>query len=304
MTPDLVIAGNLLVDDVVFADGTTRMGQAGGAVLYGALAASMWGARVGALSVAGNDYPAAALAALRERGVDLRGVRALGRAGVRTWLLYEQRLRRVVHHAGVPTHEEVSPSPDDLPAAWRSARAFHLAPMPLATQRALIEHLRSNASAFISVDPHEPITPDSLGAWRAALLHADACFVSEDELLLPQATDDPRPALASLASGRLRFVAFKRGASGGLLYDAHESRFHEWQARAEAMADPTGAGDAFAMGFLTAHLASLPVAACRERAVITASFAIESWGSDGLLAASLSRAAARQQQWFATEVPR
>ena len=46
MTPDLVLLGNLLVDDVVFADGSTRMGQAGGAMLYAALAASLWGVRV------------------------------------------------------------------------------------------------------------------------------------------------------------------------------------------------------------------------------------------------------------------
>ena len=34
VTPDLVVLGNLLVDDIVFADGRTRMGEAGGATLY------------------------------------------------------------------------------------------------------------------------------------------------------------------------------------------------------------------------------------------------------------------------------
>ena len=38
MTLDLVIAGNLLVDDLVFQSGQTRMGEPGGAVLYAALA--------------------------------------------------------------------------------------------------------------------------------------------------------------------------------------------------------------------------------------------------------------------------
>ena len=41
MIPSIVLLGNLLVDDVVHADGTTRMGQAGGALLYGALGATV-----------------------------------------------------------------------------------------------------------------------------------------------------------------------------------------------------------------------------------------------------------------------
>ena len=34
MIPSIVLLGNLLVDDVVHADGATRMGQPGGALLY------------------------------------------------------------------------------------------------------------------------------------------------------------------------------------------------------------------------------------------------------------------------------
>ena len=40
MIPSIVLLGNLLVDDLVFPDGTTRMGQAGGALLYDALGAT------------------------------------------------------------------------------------------------------------------------------------------------------------------------------------------------------------------------------------------------------------------------
>ena len=75
--PDLVLLGNLLVDDVVFADGRTRMGEPGGAMLYAAHAAALWGACVGCVSLQGDDYPAAALEALRARGVLLDGVHPL-----------------------------------------------------------------------------------------------------------------------------------------------------------------------------------------------------------------------------------
>src|SRR5262249_24943622 len=127
VSPDLVLLGNLLVDDVVLADGRTRMGVAGGAIAYAALAAALWGARVGCVSLRGDACPADALAALSARGVLLDGVHDLGANGVRTWLLYEGAIRRVVHRQGSPTHEAVSPTPAHVPAAWRRARAFHLA---------------------------------------------------------------------------------------------------------------------------------------------------------------------------------
>lgn len=296
MTPDRVILGNLLVDDVVFPDGRTRMGQAGGAILYGALAAALWDEQVGAVSLQGEDYPEQALQELAARGVDLSGVRRLGRPGVRTWLLYEGRIRRVIHRLAGPSHEEVSPTPAQIPPAYSKARAFHLAPMPIDVQSALLATI--DPEAFVSIDPHVPITEATLPQWREILSQADAFFPSEDELLLEQAQTDPLAALPRLVSGKLRFVGFKCGQKGGLLYDAQEQRFHQWIARTNGVIDPTGAGDAFAMGFVTALGSGLAVEACLQRAIVTASFAIEAWGPQGLLEATRADAEARHRSWF------
>src|SRR5262245_63428835 len=81
--PSIVLMGNLLVDDVVLADGTTRMGQPGGALLYGALGATLWESRPGLVSILGDDYPSHVLEKLEQRGVDLAGVHMLGGSGVR-----------------------------------------------------------------------------------------------------------------------------------------------------------------------------------------------------------------------------
>ena len=305
-TPDLVLLGNLLVDDVVLSDGRTRMGQAGGAISYASLAASLWGMHVGCVSIRGDDYPAAALDALRARGVALDGVHPLHAKGVRTWLLYEGAIRRVVHRLGCPSHEAVSPSPEHVPRVWRAARAFHLAPMPFETQRALVEAIRAWESperpTFISLDPHLPVTPDTLERYRGLLAHVDAFFPSDDELLLPDPASDPARALGALRSGRLRFVAWKRGAAGGWLLDARDGRLREWPARAGRVEDPTGAGDAWMAGFVSAHLAGLPVDRCLRRAVVTAGIAIEAWGPDGLLAATRDSAEARLAAWESSEV--
>ena len=304
MIPSIVLLGNLLVDDVVLADGRTRMAQPGGALLYGALGATLWASPPGLVSVLGNDYPAEVLDQLQQRGVDLTGIHSLGRAGVRTWLLYEGHVRHLVHRLGSPTHEEVSPRPALIPSEWRPARAFHLAPMPFDVQRTLLTALRDDGSAFVSIDPHRPVTEETLHEWRDALADADAFFPGEDELLLEGAHENPQQALPRLVNGRLRFVVFKRGPNGGILYDARNERFHGWKARVDAVVDQTGAGDAFGIGFILAYLEGLPIDTCLQRAVVTASFAIADWGPDALLTATRADAEARMRHWYATERPR
>jgi sugar/nucleoside kinase (ribokinase family) len=299
--PSIVLLGNLLVDDVVLADGTTRMAQPGGALLYGALGATVWESRPGLVSVLGDDYPAQVLETLRQRGVDLTGVRPLGRSGVRTWLLYEGPVRRLIHRLGCPTHEEVSPRPALIPSGWGAARAFHLAPMPFDVQRSLLTALREHAPAFVSIDPHLAVTEETLHEWRETLADADAFLPGEDELLLEGAHANPHRALPRLVNGRLRFVVFKRGAKGGILYDAHHEQFHSWEGRAGAVVDQTGAGDAFGVGLVLAHLEGLPIEACLQRAVVTASFAVEDWGPEALLAATRADAEARLRRWYGSE---
>jgi sugar/nucleoside kinase (ribokinase family) len=301
VTPTVVLLGNLLVDDLVFADGRTRMGQAGGAILYAALSARLWGAAAGCVSVAGSDYPEQMLDTLAGLGINLEGVRRLPHPGVRTWIIYEEGGRQLIHRIGCPTHEEVSPGPAEIPAPWRSARAFHLAPMPFGIQHALVQSLAEGPTPFVSIDPLLPVTEETLPRWREALAHADAFFPGEDELLLADVDSDPRAVLPRLACGRLRFVAFKRGAKGGLLFDAHERRFHEWQAPVECVVDPTGAGDAFALGFVTAHLDGQPPARCLRQGHVAASYALGAWGPEALItttATTPAQAMERLRDWF------
>jgi sugar/nucleoside kinase (ribokinase family) len=292
LTPDLVVLGNLLVDDIVFEDGRTRMAEAGGAVLHAAAAGVLW-VRVGVASVRGPDYPQDALDGLAARGVDLSAVEARPR-GVRTWLLYEGERRRLIHRLDVPTHTEASPA--SVPARWRDARAFHLAPMPFDVQRTLVAQL-ADARGIVSVDPHDPLTPGSLEAWRPVIAGADVLWLGREELDLGR-EDDPLPTLRGLAGGRLRYVLWKRGARGGWLYDVAADALRPWAARAGTVADPTGAGDAFAAGFVAGLLYGDDAARALERALVSASFAMEGWGARALLAAKPADAERRLAEWF------
>ncbi len=297
--PELVVLGNLIVDDLVFADGATRMGEPGGAILYVALAARLWNVPVGIVAPAGPDYPPGVLQELAARGVAVDGVRALGRTGLRAWLLHEPRGRRVVHQLDAATHLDASPAPADVPAAWRGAQVLHVAPMPLVRQRELV-HALAGEAGFVCLDPHEPVTADSRDAWRDVLSRVD-CFtpnVHELEGAGQAPLETVRALAAPLRGSRLREVLLKRGAAGGLHYDVRTDVATEWAARVTSVVDPTGSGDAFAGGFLAARIDGEDLGSALEQGVVSASFALEAWGAEALRAATPASARLRQQAWF------
>ena len=98
-------------------------------------------------------------------------------------------------------------------------------------------------------------------------------------------------------SGRLGRIALKRGAAGGHCYAAAADGVIAWPPCPVEVTDPTGAGDAFAGGFLTGQLAGLTLGECLARGGVSASFAIETWGPAGLLAATPEEVRRRHDAW-------
>lgn len=293
--PELAILGNLILDDVVHPTGETRMAQPGGAALYAALGARLWGVQVGMVSVVGEDYPAAILETLAALGIELAGVRRTAGPTLRTWLLYEGRRRRVVHRLDGPTHAEVSPGPADMPTGWRP-RACHLAPMPFAAQCELAAALAGRPGLLLSLDPYELVREEALPAWHDLLAGLDLLFLSEDEMELPGGLAAPEPALRRLAgspSRRLQRVLYKQGERGGLAFDVRRDRCIAWRPASAAIIDPTGAGDAFAGGLLAGLLLGDAAEPALRRGLVSAGFALEGQGATALLRATPAAAARR-----------
>src|SRR5205814_6848623 len=125
---------------------------------------------------------------------------------------------------------------------------------------------------FVSVDPHAPVHDETFEAWRAVLAHADMFFASGDEVRHAGAADDPLAAARELATGRLRWIAFKHGAHGGALVDLPGGRVLRWPARATDVVDSTGAGDALAGGFIAGWLAHGDAERALAQGVVSASY--------------------------------
>ena len=140
-----------------------------------------------------------------------------------------------------------------IPAEWSGAPAFHLAPMPFDVQRALVASLRgSNAGSCPSIRTfRSPRKRSTIGgrSWRTSTrssrARTNSCSTERRRIR--------ERALPRLVNGRLRFVVFKRGANGGILYDARDERFHtvdrphghaSWIQPAQAMRSALGSSGA------------------------------------------------------------
>jgi sugar/nucleoside kinase (ribokinase family) len=297
MMPKLVVLGNLAVDDIVYPDGQTRMGQPGGAALYVALGANLWEPSVGLVSRVGSAYPRSMLEALSQRGIDLDGVREIEGPGLRTWLLYEGELRRVIHRLDCATHDEASPVATDIPVEW-DPRAIHLAPMPIDLQSTLVDRLAHRPDLILSADPYELLTESTLGRWAGITSLLDHFFVSEDEVVEGRWREDPTLIVSELRSGRLRNLFYKQGSRGGIVFDKTSENRFDWSSRAESIVDSTGAGDAFAGGTLTGLLDGEPADIALRRGIVSASFALAGQGSEALMAATADTAEIRLREWF------
>jgi sugar/nucleoside kinase (ribokinase family) len=299
MQLDLVVLGNLIVDDIVYEDGSRRWNQPGGAALYMGLTAPLWGLRTGLVSVAGEDYPEEMLTALRKRGVEISGVRRIRGRGLRTRLEYANGIRLVKHCQDGATHYQASPTAADLPPAW-SPRAMHLAPMPFDLQLDLISQSRHRYGdqLLLSLDPFELLIEEELEKWQRLVEGLDLLFLSEDEVASPARRRQPLSLLSRLCRPRLAAVLYKRGSKGGLAIDVKTATHFEWTARADAVRDTTGAGDAFATGVLAALIERQSLTTALQWGVVSASVVIEGQGVSSLLDATPELMRRRLDAWF------
>jgi ribokinase len=329
VAPDLVTVGGLTVDNVIAADGTVALAQAGGNGAYSAVGALAWVGRVGLVSQAVASYPRDVIARLQAGGVDLGGVVWTdAQLTACNWFIYDAAGRRDeglqsnpgdLAAAGFPTDRltpaqvagwrarlaarvvpgEVSYSqfrvahpltPDQVPDDFLRARGVHLAPSQPGVMVAMLDRF-APARMVVIADPGWQLAEHRLDALAPILSRLDAFLPSEVELraFVPGAA--PADALAVLADRCPGAVAVKMGPQGVLVWDRVARAPVAVPAAPAATLDPTGAGDGFSGGFLAGLVETRdPVMAARFGAVSAARI-VERFGADGALPPD--RAAAR-----------
>ncbi len=165
---------------------------------------------------------------------------------------------------------------------WHAGGHFHLSGYTLLnpdTRDAGLAALRDARAAGMtcSLDPASaaPLARDQ-GAFDRAWDALDIVLANAAEAHVLTGLGDPHAALAALAE-RVPWAVVKRGHDGAL--GRHGSQVASAPAPAVAVVDSTGAGDAFAAGFLASWVRGDPLAACLGEGCRTGGLAVARVGA-------------------------
>lgn len=268
-----------------------------------------WASEVGLLGRVGEDYPRAWLKSIQARGIDVQGVKILQQnVDLREFIAYEadfevtrgspvaQFARRKLPFpkqllgyqpptaVQQDTHHPdfLSPSVADIPRHYRDARAVHICPLDFVTQHQLIATFKASQVTTLTVDPSAGyMTAAFLPELRIMLGSLTAFLPSEEKLrgLFWGQTYDLWEMMEAVGSQGCEIVAVRRGSAGQAVLDVRGRHRWEIPAYPARAADPTGAGDAYAGGFLAGFKRTYDPLEAALFANVSASLKVEGTGA-------------------------
>jgi sugar/nucleoside kinase (ribokinase family) len=308
------VFGEILREYIITRDGTVHLDLLGGSAIYTALGARLWEAAPLPVAVLSQSFPEHLLAQLTEAGIPADGLLRIPSSDSHlSFYAYADDGRRSdaspTHHflktgaplpkplLGYAPRSELPPASlaallqQDQDDRFRSTLSglscAHICPMGYASQAILVSRLRELGFRCLTLDPHPSFLHPWLREGLAALVNGlDALLLAEEE-----AQQFFRPAAPStwemaehLAGFGCRYVVLKLGARGAALWDGFTSRRWHIPAYPTTVRDPTGAGDAFAGGFLVGLATTQDPLEAALWGTVSASLTIERSGALEVLA--------------------
>lgn len=257
---------------------------AGGSAVYIATAASYFTAPIRMVGVVGNDFPKSEFEFLESRGIDLEGVQVIPGGKTFKWkgrYHYDLNVRDTIE-TQLNVFEEFNPV---LPESYKTCRYVVLGNIDPKLQRKVIQSLSRKP---------ELVVCDTMNFWiegkRSELLETlklvDVLIINDSEARLLASEPNLIKSARKIMSLGPRTVIIKKGEHGALLF-TNDTIFSAPAYPLESIYDPTGAGDAFAGGFI-GHLVRTEDFSDEnlKRAVIygstLASFCVSKFGIEGI----------------------
>ncbi len=243
-TPPVLIVGSMALDSVRTPAGEVQ-DALGGAADYASIAASFF-APVQLVGVVGDDFPQEHLDFLASRGIDLGGVQIIPGGKTFRWAGYYDFDLNVAHTLDTQLNVFADFAPS-LPPAFKDAPYVFLANIDPDLQLQVVKQVQKpKLTVCDTMNFWIEGKPDAL---RALLGHVDIAFMNDAEAR--QLTGQMSVVKAAKALQKLgpKTVIIKKGEHGALLFHGEE-HFAAPSYPLEDIADPTGAGDSFAGGFI------------------------------------------------------
>jgi sugar/nucleoside kinase (ribokinase family) len=243
----LLVVGSVALDTVETPFGRAEDALGGSATFFSAAASLLH--RVQLVGVVGDDYPTEALGFLADRGVDLAGLETAPGESFRWSGVYSYDLNsRETLETRLGVFADFRPK---IPEQFRDAEWVFLGNIDPELQIGVLDQVRS--PRFVACD--------TMNLWieikRARLLdllaRVDLLLVNDAEARQLSGQYNLARAARYIMERGPRYLVIKKGEHGAILFTPHSVFFAPGYPLEEVF-DPTGAGDAFAGGFM-AHLA-------------------------------------------------
>jgi sugar/nucleoside kinase (ribokinase family) len=243
----ILVVGSVALDTVETPFGRADDALGGSATFFSA-AASLF-CPVQLVGVVGSDYPVDALGFLAERGVDLAGLERAGGESFRWAGAYSFDLNsRETLETRLGVFAEFQPK---IPEAFRDAEWVFLGNIDPELQMNVLDQVR--APKFVACDTMNLWIDIKRDRLLELLKRVDLLLVNDAEARQLSGDFNLSRAARWILERGPRYLIIKKGEHGAILFTPH-STFFAPGFPLEEVFDPTGAGDAFAGGFM-GHLA-------------------------------------------------
>lgn len=272
----------VIVDDIVFPQGETRMGILGGGgpqTAWGMAVALGSGDAVGLVAGVGHDLEAEVLHPMRAARVNLDAVRVTDQPTPRAWQVLEWDGRRTqIWRVPLPSlGVQLAHNWAVLPPEYREAQAFHWGIHPSEPDALqFAQELRAQGKR-VSLEPFRPPDkPLSAAALQSILAACDVFSPNLYEAQRMTGLDTPDALVARFRDLGGRVLALRRGSDGADVWDLERGQGVRVPAVKTGVVDAVGAGNAFCGALLARWDDGIDVAACH--ASTAASYLVEQVG--------------------------
>jgi len=246
--PVLVTIGHTSIDTIEV--GRRAKKQLGGAAVYSAMAAKIFSS-AGIVSRVGSDFPPSFLKILSQARINTAGIRRMKGRSTSFAIAYDERGR--AHYKGFKLNSGRSISEKDIPLSFHTAKGFHIAPMNPGKQQRIMEYLRENTYAVVSVNTYQGYVKQHRKRLLKLMAGADIFSVNDDEAMMLTEARSFEHALKRLRKHEHNLVLVTMGVYGCIVLENGEINFFP-SVFQEKVVDLTGCGDSFAGSFLASYL--------------------------------------------------
>jgi len=284
---NVVIVGQLTLDDFVKYDQPPLLDSPGGSGLYALAGVCYWDIdSLGFITRRGNDYDLTKVFGKIGDRLDLSGIKEMNAPSIHIWNMFDRKGHRYFITQRWGSYDDVMGIyPEDIPDDFRSSRSYLVASFPFDWQSKIIESLPSDS--IILADPHfQGVYPPYHDRWNELLKKVSIFLPSEEELIRffsiepKEELNEYVPYLKDISERGPQVAGVKVGSRGAVVYDKNVNK--AWHVPAyigKHVLDVTGCGDVFCGGFLASYVKTGDAYLAAAHGVISASLNIEEFGA-------------------------